>query len=66
MRDTNFEDARRRLIELMAEYKAAMGWRVIIVFDAHLVPGVEQSYIENDVEVIYTRKMKQQMNALKK
>ncbi|MCY1462718.1 putative protein YacP [compost metagenome] len=33
-----------------------MGWRVIIVFDAHLVPGVEQSYIENDVEVIYTRK----------
>ena len=55
MRDTNFEDARRRLIELMAEYKAAMGWRVI-VFDAHLVPGVEQSYIENDVEVIYTRK----------
>ncbi|GLC89985.1 NYN domain-containing protein [Lysinibacillus piscis] len=56
LRDTNFEDARRRLIELMAEYKATMGWRVIIVFDAHLVPGVEQTYIENDVEVIYTRK----------
>lgn len=31
LRDTNFEDARKRLIELMAEYKAAMGWRVIIV-----------------------------------
>lgn len=56
LRDTNFEDARKRLIELMAEYKAAMGWRVIIVFDAHLVPGVAQSYIENDVEIIYTRK----------
>ncbi|WP_141904517.1 NYN domain-containing protein [Lysinibacillus sp. Y5S-8] len=56
LRDTNFEDARRKLIEVMAEYKAAMDWRVIIVFDAHLVPGVEQSYIENDVEVIYTRK----------
>lgn len=56
LRDTNFEDARKRLIELMAEYKAAMGWRVIIVFDAHHVSGVEQSYIENDVEVIYTRK----------
>lgn len=56
MRDTNFEDARRKLIEVMAEYKAAMDWRVIIVFDAHLVPGVEQSYIENGVEVIYTRK----------
>ncbi|MGE7998211.1 NYN domain-containing protein [Lysinibacillus sp. NPDC093190] len=56
LRDTNFEDARRRLIELMAEYKAAIGWRVIIVFDAHLVSGVEQTYLENDVEVIYTRK----------
>lgn len=56
LRDTNFEDARKRLIELMAEYKAAMGWRVIIVFDAHLVPGVEQSYLENGVEIIYTRK----------
>lgn len=56
LRDTNFEDARRKLIEVMAEYKAAMDWRVIIVFDAHLVPGVEQSYIENGVEVIYTRK----------
>ncbi|WP_249686143.1 NYN domain-containing protein, partial [Bacillus velezensis] len=45
-----------KLIEVIAEYKAAMDWRVIIVFDAHLVPGVEQSYIENSVEVIYTRK----------
>ena len=56
LRDTNFEDARRRLIELMAEYKAKNGLARNYCFDAHLVPGVEQSYIENDVEVIYTRK----------
>ncbi|SOC39186.1 NYN domain-containing protein [Ureibacillus acetophenoni] len=56
LRDSDFEEARNRLIELMAEYKAAMGFRVIVVFDAHLVPGIEQSYVRNAVEVIYTRK----------
>ncbi|MBM7610214.1 putative RNA-binding protein with PIN domain [Lysinibacillus composti] len=56
LRDTNFEEARNRLLELMAEYKAAMGWRVIVVFDAYHVPGIEQNYIQNAVEIIYTRK----------
>jgi uncharacterized protein len=56
LRDTNFEEARDRLIEMMAEYKAAMDWRVIVVFDAHLVPGTEQLYVQHEVEVIYTRK----------
>ncbi|QCR34216.1 NYN domain-containing protein [Lysinibacillus sp. SGAir0095] len=56
LRDTNFEEARNRLLEHMAEYKAAMGGRVIVVFDAHLVPGVQQTYVQNAVEIIYTRK----------
>ena len=56
LRDENFEDARDRLVELMAEYKAVKGWRVIVVFDAHLVPGTEQLYMQHEVEVIYTRK----------
>jgi predicted RNA-binding protein with PIN domain len=56
LRETNFEEARNRLLELMAEYKAAMGFRVIVVFDAHLVPGVQQAYVQKCVEIIYTRK----------
>ena len=56
LRDEHFEDARDRLVELMAEYKAVKGWRVIVVFDAHLVPGTEQLYMQHEVEVIYTRK----------
>ncbi len=56
LRDHHFEDSRDRLVELMAEYKAVKGWRVIIVFDAHLSQGVEQLYLQSDVEVIYTRK----------
>ena len=40
----------------MAEYKAFTGIRVIVVFDAHLVPGIESKQKKYDVEVIYTRK----------
>lgn len=54
LRDDNLEDARDRLIELMAEYKAQKGWRVIVVFDAHFVPGVKQTYNQHALEVIYT------------
>lgn len=56
LKDTNFEEARIRLIDLMAEYKVRMGMRVIIVFDAYHVPGIEQNYVYNGVEVIYTKK----------
>ena len=56
LRDENFEDARDRLVELMAEYKAVKGWRVIIVFDAHLVKGsIEKKENVAGVEVVYTK-----------
>lgn len=47
--------ARDLLVEKMAEYKAYTGYRVIIVFDAHYVQGIEQRYKNYKVEVIYTR-----------
>ncbi|KYG89925.1 NYN domain-containing protein [Metasolibacillus sp. FSL H7-0170] len=56
LRDKSLEDARDRLVELLAEYKATMGWRVIIVFDAYLVPGTEKLHMKHDVEVLFTRK----------
>ena len=39
----------------MAEYKAHTGWRVIVVFDAHLVPGIEKRKRQHNVEVVFTR-----------
>jgi hypothetical protein len=48
-------DARDRLIERMAEYKAHTGWRVIVVFDAHLIPGIEKKKRIYDVEIVFTR-----------
>ncbi|MBE1553137.1 NYN domain-containing protein [Sporosarcina limicola] len=56
MKKERLADARDRLIEKMAEYKAHTGWRVIIVFDAHLVPGIEKRKRHHDVEIFFTRK----------
>ena len=39
----------------MAEYQAYTGYRVIIVFDAHYVQGIEKKYKNHKVEVIFTR-----------
>ncbi|MCZ2259227.1 NYN domain-containing protein [Sporosarcina sp. G11-34] len=48
-------NARDRLIERMAEYKAYTGWHVIIIFDAYLTAGIEKKKWRHDVEVIFTR-----------
>ena len=56
MKRKKLADARDRLIERMAEYRAHTGWRVIIIFDAHLVLGVEKRKVLNNVEIVFTRK----------
>ncbi|MFJ7935198.1 NYN domain-containing protein [Sporosarcina sp. NPDC096371] len=55
LKEKRLADARDRLLERMAEYKAHTGWRVIIVFDAHLMPGVEKKKRQHNVEVVFTR-----------
>ena len=32
-----------------------MGWRVIVVFDAYMMPGIEKKKRTHDVEVLFTR-----------
>jgi len=52
----NIENSRNKLIELLVEYQAYRGIKVIVVFDAHLVKGsVEKREIVSGVEVIYTK-----------
>ncbi|HBV68866.1 MAG TPA: NYN domain-containing protein [Clostridiales bacterium] len=52
----NIENSRNKLIELLVEYQAYRGIKVIVVFDAHLVKGsVEKKEIVSGVEVIYTK-----------
>ncbi|MFC4620225.1 NYN domain-containing protein [Camelliibacillus cellulosilyticus] len=47
--------ARDRLVDQLAEYQAFTGWRVIVIFDAYLVPGAEYKTRQSKVEVIFTR-----------
>lgn len=55
LKERNLSEARDRLIEKMAEYQAFSGYRVIVVFDAHFVQGIERKYKNFKVEIIFTR-----------
>lgn len=55
LKDTQLEESRDLLVERMAEYKAYTGWRVIVVFDAYMVPGIESKGKRHDIEVLFTR-----------
>ena len=37
LKEKSLEEARAKLVELMAEYQAYMGYRIIVVFDAYNV-----------------------------
>jgi len=50
--------ARDRLIEIMAEYQAYTGDKVIIVFDAHLVKGsIGKKEILYGLDIVYTKEL---------
>lgn len=55
LKNRDLAAARDRLIELMAEYQGYSGYRVIVVFDAHYVQGIETKVKNHKVEVIYTK-----------
>lgn len=47
--------ARTKLIDILVEYQAFTGNRIIIVFDALYVQGTESRKSVNTVEIIYTK-----------
>ncbi|QKY70927.1 NYN domain-containing protein [Lentibacillus sp. CBA3610] len=55
IKQSSIGQARDRLIELLAEYQAYTGMRVIVVFDAYYVKGIESKLKEYQVEIIYTK-----------
>jgi predicted RNA-binding protein with PIN domain len=55
LKQSDLSAARDLLIQKMAEYQAYSGYRVIIVFDAHLVKGIEKKKKNHKVEVVFTR-----------
>ncbi|RDW18538.1 NYN domain-containing protein [Oceanobacillus chungangensis] len=55
LKDNDIGEARERLIQLMAEYQAYSGHRVIVVFDAYYVKGIESKLNQYKVDIIYTK-----------
>ncbi|MFC4389202.1 NYN domain-containing protein [Gracilibacillus marinus] len=55
LKDKDLDKARQILVEKMAEYQAYRKRRVIVVFDAYEVRGVENRYKSYRVEVIFTK-----------
>ncbi|MBU9710827.1 NYN domain-containing protein [Evansella tamaricis] len=51
----DLEGARDILIEKMAEYQAYTGMEVLVIFDAHMVPGLGKKYRNHRLNIIYTR-----------
>lgn len=55
LKEKEIGQARDRLIEILAEYQAFTGKRVIVVFDAYYVRGVENKQQKFNIEIIYTK-----------
>ena len=53
--DSSLEDARDRLIELLANYQGFSGRRIILIFDAHQVAGIGGKYKQSRLEIRYTK-----------
>jgi hypothetical protein len=55
LRDVSLEDARDRLVDILAEYQEFSGAKVIVVFDAYQVPGLGKEYRQSRLRVLYTK-----------
>ncbi len=61
LKNKDLAAARDRLVECMAEYQGYTGYRVIVIFDAHYVTGIERKYKNYKVDVFLPGKMRQLM-----
>ncbi|TQS76092.1 NYN domain-containing protein [Ornithinibacillus gellani] len=55
LKEIEMGQARDKLIEKMSEYQVHTGNRVIIVFDAYYVRGIESKLKRSNLEIIFTR-----------
>jgi predicted RNA-binding protein with PIN domain len=52
----SLEDARQQLLDIMQDFQGYKGYRIIVVFDAHMIKGgIEKKETAGKVEVVYTR-----------
>ncbi|PZE19174.1 NYN domain-containing protein [Paenibacillus xerothermodurans] len=55
LKEVSLEEARDRLIEMLAEYQSYSGVKVLLVFDAYYVPGLGGKYVQSKLRIFYTK-----------
>jgi len=55
LKETSLEEARDRLLELLADYQGFTGMQISVVFDAHQVPGAGASFKQYRLRVVFTK-----------
>ena len=53
--ETGLEEARDELISMLADYQGYSGRKVILVFDAHQVPGHGKTFKQHGLDVRFTK-----------
>jgi len=49
------EEARDRLIDILADYQGYSGQKILLVFDAHQIPGLGGKYEQSKLQIYYTK-----------
>jgi predicted RNA-binding protein with PIN domain len=55
LKERDLEEARDRLLDRLADYQGFSGMNVMVVFDAHQVPGLGATYKQYNITVVYTK-----------
>ncbi len=55
LKDYDLEDARDRLLDMLADYQGYTGMKVYVVFDAHQVPGLGATFKQHKLTIVYTK-----------
>lgn len=55
LKQDRLEDARDKLLELLADYQSYAGLEIVVVFDAFRVPGLGSTTRQRRLHVVYTR-----------
>lgn len=55
LKEYDLEEARDKLMDLLADYQGFTGMQVYVVFDAHQVPGLGATYRHHKLMIVYTK-----------
>lgn len=55
LKERDLEDARDKLLDMLADYQGFTGMQVYVIFDAHQVPGLGKTFKQNKLTIVYTK-----------